>query len=151
MGIKKHTVDHLTKIPIGSSVSQIATSETSHKRPISHERPPKPNIKGWVANGRFHSTFVDESFKLKLDISGAVPGALCVVRCALCVVRCALCVTSERLQRDRLIDWLIDWLIDSPLFEYGSSYGVWCVFTKRSRDHKSPLKQPRLFWLQRDR
>ena len=25
--------DHLTKIPIGSSVSQIAISETSHKRP----------------------------------------------------------------------------------------------------------------------
>ena len=32
--------DHLTKIPIGSSVSQIAISEASHKRP------PKPHIKG---------------------------------------------------------------------------------------------------------
>ena len=51
MGTKKHTVDHLTKIPIGSSVSQIAISETSRKRPISHERPPKPDIKGWVAYG----------------------------------------------------------------------------------------------------
>ena len=32
--------DHLTKIPIGSSVSQIAICETSRKRP------PKPDIKG---------------------------------------------------------------------------------------------------------
>ena len=32
--------DHLTKIPIGSSVSQIAISETSRKPP------PKPDIKG---------------------------------------------------------------------------------------------------------
>ena len=36
--LKPH--DHLTKIPIGSSVSQIAISENSRKRP------PKPDIKG---------------------------------------------------------------------------------------------------------
>ena len=38
--------DHLTKIPIGSSVSQIAISETSRKRP--------PFVSDLVAYGSFH-------------------------------------------------------------------------------------------------